>query len=43
MQRFFGIINQGMDYLEEADPDFEQARLTKRSDVQSGSLPAPDV
>ena len=30
LQCFFKIINQGMDYLEEVDPDFEQAGLTKR-------------
>ena len=30
LQRFFGIINQGMGYLEKVDPDIEWAGLARR-------------
>ena len=30
LQRYFGIINQGMDHLEEVDPDFERAGIARR-------------
>ena len=29
LQRLLGIMNQGLDYLEEVDPDYERAGLTR--------------
>ena len=30
LQHFTGIMNQGLDYLEEVDSDYERAGLTRR-------------